>query len=54
MLTCDNCGKIFSEDEAVVTIEDDTFTAPFGDTFADGGGKYEVYECPDCGAEVGE
>ena len=49
---CETCDRDIPDDQVVKRIEDDTFTAPYGDTFVDGGGKYEVFECPDCGAEV--
>lgn len=54
MFYCEWCDKKVYKRDAVIIVEDDTFTAPYGDTFVDGGGKHQVETCPDCGEDLEE
>ncbi len=51
---CENCEKHFTEKEAKYRIENEEFTAPYGDTMTTGGGKYKVKTCPECGEDLEE
>ncbi len=51
---CQWCDKRVPVEEAEKRIVDNTFTAPYGDTFISGGDEYSVEICPECGEDLEE
>lgn len=54
MFYCQWCDKKFHKHEANVRTESNVFTAPYGDTFVNGGGVFQVETCPYCGEDMEE
>ena len=51
---CDFCQQWFDECDVVHRIEDQSFTAPYGDTFVLGGDVASVPICPICSDDMEE
>ncbi len=54
MFYCEWCDKRVPVEEAEKRIEDDSFTAPYGDTFIYEKNINEVEICPDCYEDLEE
>lgn len=54
MFYCEWCDIEIPEENAKSRVEDDTFTAPYGDTFVSGGGECVVKTCPLCDYDLKE
>ncbi len=54
MFYCEWCEKQIKESEIEYRLEDDSFSAPYGDIFVPGGSIYRVEICPDCKEDLEE